>query len=246
MQMKKLRVFAKIAILGSFISGGFLFNGCANTDPQISFKPPAYVEELPPKEEEDNFGNPGSIFGRGDNPLFSDRRAMQLNDLVTVIINQTAQASSSANKNLNENSSGTFGGPSLTYAGSSSSINSIVNGINNATGFGINLGNNTSTYTGTGTQNRQETFTTTIAARIIKVLQNGNYFIEGSREVLINGEKQIIHLSGVVRPTDIARNNTIESQYIADAKIMYDTQGELKKNTEKGWGTKLIESIWPF
>ena len=54
----------------------------------------------------------------------------------------------------------------------------------------MNLGNNTSTYAGTGTQNRQETFTTTIAARILKVLQNGNYFIEGSREVLINGEKQ--------------------------------------------------------
>ena len=64
--------------------------------------------------------------------------------------------------------------------------------------------------------------------------------------MLINGEKQIIRLSGVVRPNDIARNNTIESRFIADAKIMYDTQGELKRNTEKGWGTKLIESVWPF
>ncbi|WP_111230536.1 flagellar basal body L-ring protein FlgH [Helicobacter valdiviensis] len=221
-------------------------SGCATTEPQISFKPPAYVEELPPKEEEDNFGNPGSIFGQGDNLLFSDRRAMQLNDLVTVIINQTAQASSSANRNLNETSSGSVMAPSLTYGGNSSGINGLVNGFNNLTAFGINTGNNTSTFTGTGTQNRQETFTTTIAARIIKVLQNGNYFIEGSREVLINGEKQVIHLSGVVRPTDIARNNTIESQYIADAKIMYDTQGELKRTTEKGWGTKLIQSIWPF
>ena len=238
--------FLKTAFPSLAFIYGLLLNGCATTEPQISFKPPAYVEELPPKEEEDNFGNPGSIFGQGDNLLFSFFCVLQLNDLVTVIINQTAQASSSANKNLNENSSGTFGAPSLSYAGSSSSIGSIVNGINNATGFGINLGNNTSTYAGTGTQNRQETFTTTIAARIIKVLQNGNYFIEGSREVLINGEKQIIHLSGVVRPTDIARNNTIESQYIADAKIMYDTQGELKKSTEKGWGTKLIESVWPF
>ncbi|WP_121763612.1 flagellar basal body L-ring protein FlgH [Helicobacter burdigaliensis] len=223
-----------------------MINGCATTEPQISFKPPAYVEELPPKEEEDNFGNPGSIFGQGDNLLFSDRRAMQLNDLVTVIINQTAQASSSANRNLNETSSGSVMAPSLTYGGNSSGINGIVNGFNNLTAFGINTGNNTSTFAGTGTQNRQETFTTTIAARIIKVLQNGNYFIEGSREVLINGEKQVIHLSGVVRPTDIARNNTIESQYIADAKIMYDTQGELKRTTEKGWGTKLIQSIWPF
>lgn len=223
-----------------------ILSGCAKVEPQISFKPPAYVEELPPREEEDNFGNPGSIFGNGENALFSDRRAMQLNDLVTVVINQTAQASSSANKNLNETSSGTLNAPSLSYNGASSSIGSLVNSINNATGFGINLGNNTSTFSGTGTQNRQESFTTTIAARIIKVMQNGNYFIEGSREVLINGEKQIIRLSGVVRPTDIARNNTIQSQFIADAKIMYDTQGELKKSTQKGWGKQLIESVWPF
>ncbi|WP_199770107.1 flagellar basal body L-ring protein FlgH [Helicobacter mesocricetorum] len=223
-----------------------ILSGCATTEPQISFKPPVYVEELPPREEEDNFGNPGSIFGNGENALFSDRRAMQLNDLVTVIINQTAQASSTANKNLNETSSATLNGPSLSYAGSSSSIGNLVNSINNATGFGINFGNNTSTFAGTGTQNRQETFTTTIAARIIKVMQNGNYFIEGSREVLINGEKQIIRLSGVVRPTDIARNNTIQSQFIADAKIMYDTQGELKKSTQKGWGSQLIESLWLF
>ncbi|QOQ98844.1 flagellar basal body L-ring protein FlgH [Helicobacter winghamensis] len=222
------------------------FTACATTEPQISFKPPAYVEELPPKEEEDNFGNPGSIFGRGDNLLFSDRRAMQLNDLVTVIINQTAQATSTANKNLNETSNATLTGPGITFGGPSQTIGNITNQLNNITGFGISTGQNTSTFQGAGSQNRQEAFTTTIAARIIKVLQNGNYFIEGSREILINGEKQIIHLSGVVRPNDIARDNTIESRFIADAKIMYDTQGELKRNTEKGWGTKLLESVWPF
>ncbi|WP_297810456.1 flagellar basal body L-ring protein FlgH [uncultured Helicobacter sp.] len=245
--MKFRAIFLKLSFaVVPYFAFGILFSGCATTEPQISFRPPAYVEELPPKEEEDNFGNPGSIFGQGDNLLFSDRRAMQLNDLVTVIINQTAQATSTANKNLNETSNSNLTGPGITFGGPSSSIGNLTRTLNNLTGFGITSGNNTSTYQGAGSQNRQETFSTTIAARIIKVMQNGNYFIEGSREVLINGEKQIIHLSGVVRPTDIARNNTIESQYIADAKIMYDTQGELKKTTEKGWGTKLIESVWPF
>lgn len=236
----------KTAFLWLSLAITSFFTGCATTDPQISFRPPMYVEELPPREEEDNFGNPGSIFGKGDNLLFSDRRAMQLNDLVTVIINQTAQASSTANKNLNESSSATLNGPSITFGGPSQSIGRLANKANNLTSFGISTGENTSSFQGAGSQNRQEAFSTTIAARIIKVLQNGNYFIEGRREVLINGEKQIIHLSGVVRPVDIARDNTIESRFIADAKIMYDTQGELKKNTEKGWGTKLIESVWPF
>lgn len=244
--MENLKSLNTICATLFSIAMATFFTACATTEPKISFKPPAYVEELPPKEEEDNFGNPGSIFGRGDNLLFSDRRAMQLNDLVTVIINQTAQATSTANKNLNETSNATLTGPGITFGGPSQSIGNLANKLNNITSFGITTGQNTSTFQGAGSQNRQEAFTTTIAARIIKVLQNGNYFIEGSREILINGEKQIIHLSGVVRPNDIARDNTIESRFIADAKIMYDTQGELKRNTEKGWGTKLIESVWPF
>lgn len=224
-----------------------IFIGCAaQYKPEISFAPPAYVEQIPSREEEEDFGNPGSIFGAGQNTLFSDRRAMQLNDIVTVIINQTAQATSTAAKATNKNSNATLGGPSLNYGGNLGGMNNIANNVNNFTNWGITLGNSNSTYNGNGTQNRQETFTTTIAARIIKVLQNGNYFIEGSREVLINDEKQMIRVSGVVRPTDIARNNTIESQYIADAKILYDTQGDLKRSTEKGWGTRMIEAIWPF
>ena len=102
------------------------FTACATTDPQISFRPPVYVEEIPPREEEEDFGNPGSIFGRGDNLLFSDRRAMQLNDLVTVIINQTAQASSSADKNLHENSNSTLTGPGITFGGPSQSIGNVL------------------------------------------------------------------------------------------------------------------------
>ncbi|OOX97413.1 flagellar basal body L-ring protein, partial [Campylobacter coli] len=58
--------------------------------------------------------------------------------------------------------------------------------------------NSTNNYQGTGAQSRNESFNTTISTRVIKILSNGNYFIEGSRELLINGEKQIIQLSGVI------------------------------------------------
>ncbi|EQC2553550.1 flagellar basal body L-ring protein FlgH, partial [Campylobacter coli] len=99
---------------------------------------------------------------------------------------------------------------------------------------------------GTGTQSRNESFNTTISTRVIKILSNGNYFIEGSRELLINGEKQIIQLSGVIRPYDIGQDNTIDSRYIADAKILYKTEGEVDRSTRKPWGSKVIEAIWPF
>ena len=38
-------------------------------------KPPVYVEQLPAKQV-NNQPNAGSLFGRGDNPLFADRKAM--------------------------------------------------------------------------------------------------------------------------------------------------------------------------
>ncbi|MDE7217321.1 MAG: flagellar basal body L-ring protein FlgH, partial [Helicobacter sp.] len=73
-----------------------------------------------------------------------------------------------------------------------------------------------------------------------------NYYIEGGREIMVNNEKQHIRISGVIRPYDIGSNNQINSQYIADAKIMYDTQGELRRTTERGWGSKIITALWPF
>jgi len=65
-----------------------LFSWCTAklSDPELDFKPPAYVEQMPSKEEENNFASSGSIFGQGDNPLFSDHKAMHVNDIVTVSI----------------------------------------------------------------------------------------------------------------------------------------------------------------
>ncbi|EAL4066337.1 flagellar basal body L-ring protein, partial [Campylobacter jejuni] len=56
----------------------------------------------------------------------------------------------------------------------------------------------------------------------------------------------IIQLSGVIRPYDIGQDNTIDSKYIADAKILYKTEGEVDRSTRKPWGSKVIEAIWPF
>ena len=224
-----------------------VFSGCTakSVDPTIAMKPPAYVEQLPSKEKEAAFPNEGSLFGRGDNPLFSDRKAMNVNDLVTVVIDETVAQSSSSQKSLSKNNSDKLGGGIFTNAGTNAAVNGAVNRINGITNLGFQTGSQNS-FSSKGDNTRNEQFTTTISARVIKILNNGNYFISGSREMLINGEKQIIEISGVIRPYDIDQTNTINSKYIADAKILYKTEGPMDINNKKGWGTKLIESIWPF
>ncbi|GHS86854.1 flagellar L-ring protein [Campylobacterota bacterium] len=222
-----------------------LFLGCSKSlDPQIDFKPPEYVQEMPSKDEED-MAHLGSLFGRGDNPLFSDRKAMKINDILTVLIVERAQSNSSGNRQLNKTQQSELGPAAVTYAGTSKNGGTLARDINNGIGFGVTMNSN-SQFSGGGSTTRTENFTTTISARIVKVMQNGNYFIEGRREILIDDEKQIIQLSGVVRPDDVMQNNTISSSYIADAKISYRTEGDIKRNTKQGWGAKFIEAISPF
>jgi flagellar L-ring protein precursor FlgH len=222
------------------------FIGCAThpMDPTINMKPPKYVEEMPSKEVSYP-SNPGSLFTNGDN-LFSDTKAMKVNDIVTVLITEKVKQSSKGIKKLAE-SNGDNGG--LFDAGVS--LGAGVGGHYVHSGkAGISLKlpsmNSDRKFNGSGTQQRDELFQTTISARIIKVLKNGNYFIYGTREVYLDGQKQIIELSGVIRPQDIAADNTIDSKYIADAKIKYLTEGDIKRATDRNWFAKFWEAIEPW
>ncbi|MCV6607910.1 MAG: flagellar basal body L-ring protein FlgH [Campylobacterales bacterium] len=150
--------------------------GCTSKlDPEIDFKPPKYVQEMPSKEDDDDT-NLGSLYGSGDNPLFSDRKAMRVNDIVTVKIAETASSSSTGSKNLERTNEATLSPGTATYGGSSGTVATQVDNINNLTRLGFGYNTETS-FTGTGTNSRTENFTTTISARIVKVMVNGNYFI---------------------------------------------------------------------
>lgn len=233
----------------SFIMINFiilLILGCSvhPVDPRLDMKPPKYVEQIPPRMTQRPLNNEGSLFGKGDNPLFSDRKAMHINDIVTVIINENIAQSSTGKKKLQKNNNNQLGGGLMT-ANSGGIGSSVANVLNGATNIGFKS-NSSNVFSASGVNTRNEKFTTTVTARIVKILGNGNYFISGGRELLVNGNKQIIKLSGVIRPYDIDEKNTIDSKYIADAKILYQTEGDIDASTTKPWGAKFIEAISPF
>jgi len=213
-------------------------SGCtANlADPEIDFEPPAYVEQMPSREDKKDFTSTGSIFGQGDNPLFSDHKAMHINDIVTVVISETAQSSNTGSKQLSKEDSTNLNAGVFTGA---------AKGLNGISDIGFSSGT-TNSFKGQGSATKDASFTTTVSARIVKVLQNGNYFIAGKREILIDEQKQIIQIGGVIRPYDIDQNNRISSAQMSEAKILYKTQGDVERGTEQGWGTKAIQAIWPF
>ena len=226
----------------------FSFSGCtANlTDPEINFEPPAYVEQMPAKEQRQDFSSTGSIFGQGENPLFSDHKAMHVNDIVTVVISETAKSSNTGTKQLSNTDSSKLGGGLFSNVGTANSrVQAKLNELNGYTNVGFQA-DSTSNFKGSGTAVKDASFTTTVSARVVKVLKNGNYFISGRREILIDDQKQLVQISGVIRPYDIDQNNKISSSQMSEAKILYKTEGDIDRATQQGWGTKIIQSIWPF
>ena len=237
--MKKYLLLSSLLVL--------FFTGCAShpMDPTINMKPPKYVEQMPSKDNDYPQNNPGSLFTNGDN-LFSDTKAMKVNDIVTIVITEQVKQSSQASKKLNEANTDSGGLFDATVSGGVS-----LNGRDHTfgkTGLSLNFPsmNSSRTFQGSGTQQRNETFQTTISARIVKILKNGNYFIMGTREIYVDGQKQVIEISGVIRPQDIASDNTIDSKYIADAKIAYKTEGDIKRYTEQNWFAKFWSAIAPW
>jgi len=224
-----------------------LLSGCtANlTDPEIDFEPPAYVEQMPSREDKKDFSSTGSVFGQGDNPLFSDHKAMNVNDIVTVVISESATSSNTGTKQLKEDDSSAFGGGVFSTTGGNSAVSAAAAKVNGFSNIGFTSASENA-YTGQGSSTKDASFSTTVSARIVKVLQNGNYFIAGKREILVDDQKQIIQIGGVIRPYDIDQNNRISSAQMSDAKILYKTEGDVDRATKQGWGTKIIQSVWPF
>ena len=220
------------------------FAGCTAdlVDPEINFEPPKYVEQMPAREDQKDFTAVGSIFGQGENPLFSDHKAMNVNDIVTVVISETAKSSSTSAKKLSEADDSTLGGGAFAGSGLVGGLFSKANTLSN---IGFNS-KSVSNFSGQGVATKDATFSTTVTARIVKIMENGNYFISGKREILVDRQKQTIQISGVIRPYDINQKNTIDSSKMSDARIFYNTQGDVDRATNQNWGTKIVESVWPF
>ncbi|MBV5321429.1 MAG: flagellar basal body L-ring protein FlgH [Sulfuricurvum sp.] len=231
----------------SILSASLLLSGCNArlTEPEITFTPPKYVEEMPSREEENSFVARGSLFGQGDSPLFSDHKAMHVNDIVTVVISESASSSNVGKKALSEADTMGLNGGLFSSTGQNSAVDSAVGKLNGLANIGFS-GGSTSNYAGSGSATKNASFTTTVSARIVKVMSNGNYFITGRREIMVDDQKQIMQLSGVIRPYDIDQNNQINSAKVSDAKILYANEGDVDRSTQQGWASKMVGAVWPF
>jgi flagellar L-ring protein precursor FlgH len=184
---------------------------------------------------------PNSLWSKGSRAFFKDQRARRIGDILTVavIITDKAKIDNSTGRSRTETDSTSVGGlpgalaDRLLLPGEAPASNLI----NNST---------KTSQQGNGSVDRSETLSTNVAALVTQVLPNGNLVIEGRQEVRVNNEIRELIVAGVVRPEDIASDNTIESTKIAEARISYGGRGQITDVQQARYGTQVLDVLMPF
>ena len=183
-----------------------------------------------------------SLWRSGARAFFIDQRAGRVGDILTVLISindsaQTTNATSTERKSTNTAGLTNFFGLESTLAKFLPKAFSPGNAINT---------NSDLAGSGTGSVNRQEQITLTIAVVVTQVLPNGNLVIQGRQEVKTNNDVRELTVAGVARPEDITSANTINHTQIAEARINYGGRGDVANVQKTPAGTSLLQHFMPF
>ena len=229
-----------------FVLISFVFIGCsATSNPELEFDKP---EVQIPKKLPEAKKNKGSLYSMQGTSLFADKKDLQVGDIIQIVINEDLSSKSNNKRELSSKRDNNLGGGIFAATGTnalSGGIGSAADKLNSS--LGVNFGTNSSSSDkGSVKTQLDETFETIVSAIIEETYQNGNYYIKGKKEMLIEGQKQEIIISGVIRPYDISSDNSINSSQIANLKLLYDKNGTESEILETPWGLKLIRKIWPF
>jgi flagellar L-ring protein precursor FlgH len=172
----------------------------------------------------------GSLW-RDRNDFYRNRKASAVGDIVTILIEEQALAGSQALTKTEAASD-----QSLSGDDGSGFLDFI-----DLFGAGVKTSD---TFEGKGETSRSGSLRARMSASIVEVLSNGDFRVQGAREVIINQEKQRLTLTGTVRPEDIKANNTVLSTFLADARITYDGKGPVHDSQRRGLISRIISILF--
>jgi len=204
-------------------------------------------EKKDQKDDDDGLGwtqepvapaNNGAIYQVGrDVDLFENPIARHIGDVVTIVLSEATNAQKSATTKTQKSTSNTLPGVSL--------FGSPVT-IHGAQVLSGNV-NDASKFDGEGNSAQSNSLTGYITATVAKVLPNGNLYIKGEKKIWINQGQENVVLSGVIRPIDLAPDNSIPSSRVANARISYGGKGAINDANAAGWLSRFFNSPWtPF
>jgi flagellar L-ring protein precursor FlgH len=179
----------------------------------------------------------GAIYQAGrEVALFENPVARHVGDIVTIVLNEQTDAQKSATTTTQKT---TAANTSMTLLGKTPTINGVPilnNSINDA-----------SKFDGEGASKQSNSLTGYVTVTVARVLPNGNLFVKGEKWIGINQGREYVRLSGVIRPIDLAADNSISSHKVANVNVSYGGKGALADANAQGWLSRFFNSPWtPF
>ncbi len=177
----------------------------------------------------------GAIYQTGQQmELFADLKARRVGDVLTITLNEATAAAKSATTTTTKATSAVTTGPTLFG-------NSILT-------KGVPILNTTlsgaDSFNGQGASTQSNSLAGSLTVTVIDVQANGNLVVQGDKTLKLNQGDEFVRISGVIRPADIATNNTVTSDKLANAHISYSGKGVMNSANQMGWLARFFNS--PF
>jgi flagellar L-ring protein precursor FlgH len=209
----------------------------ASSDPT---KEPAWRPITMPMPKPENTPNEANALWRpGSRAFFKDQRAAQVGDIVTVLVTMNDSANLSNATTANRTGTESAGIPNL-FGMEALLPKTIVDPSK------LLSSSSTNANTGTGQIKRAEAVTLRLAGVVTQVLPNGNLVISARQEFRVNSELRELQVTGVIRPQDIASDNTVLHDRMAEARIAYGGRGQLMDMQNPRWGQQIMDIVLPF
>ncbi len=209
-----------------------LLGACASGGGHRDEIVPPEAMALPPPPSDGAIYTPGVGLA-----LFEDQRARRVGDLLTVLLVERTDAQKKANSASKKESKVGIDGPTLLGRPLSAGGVPLLE---------TELGGKQS-FNGGGSSTQSNALSGSLGVMVLRVLPNGTLQVRGSKEITLNQGAETIFVEGLVRPQDIAADNTLRSDRIANARISYAGKGALADANEMGWLARFFNSaLFPF
>ena len=181
----------------------------------------------------------GSIYNRAHaDSWFGEKTTYQIGDVVTVILDESMAGDSTQTNEMSRNTTTDVLTPAqLARFGGAGGL--LLSDDENPIATQLSS-------SGSGEAEQSATLTGTMTAQVVEVYPNGNLLIRGEKIVNFSNGSEVIQVKGIIRPSDIQPDNTVQSKRIAGAQIAYKGVGQNANASRTPWGTNLFLSVWPF
>ncbi|MBQ1784927.1 MAG: flagellar basal body L-ring protein FlgH [Gammaproteobacteria bacterium] len=203
---------------------------------QVEPDDPFYAPVIPEMPNESKASN-GSLFqDMQARDIYSDSKARQVGDIIVVSLNENTSANKGAKSEISKDTEVGMQAPNVL--GKIPSWGGVP--------MAVDLGSN-SDFSGESKVRQSNTLDGTISVTVTQILPNGNLVVRGEKWITINTGDEYVRLTGIIRADDIAADNTIDSNRVANARIQYSGTGSAHDNQEAGWLARFFTSaLWPL